>query len=471
VLVKALLYQSRLNVELARWDLAGSAIQKCQSLLRDLERTDCNTRHERAWLHVLLGHQSLPEANEAARHFEQALALQRVLGNEGQVAYCLVDFSGALQYLGKFDRARQCLEESLTLFRALGNQTGEGVSLSWLGYLSRCIGQRREAQRRYEEALALARAQGDRSRAADALMSLGSLANCHGDFGAEVGYLSESAALYRAVGSRVNRPGVLAQLGMAHWFCGEFDKAYEKIEQSLAIAEETGAPEPLLWATAWRAWLDAAAGRYNAAGSYARECISLYHSSGANYPVWLGTSQGVLGWVAVASKEYEKAIQTMRESIATFQKLDQWYIVPEQTAWSLAALGRAELGLGNRVEAQRHLTKGLELSVEIRAFIPLLHLMPVITLLLAEEDDASAKERTAKLQGLCISHPFLSRAQLFEDIAWREVRAATEGLPADVFAGSQERGRELDWWETAEALLDELRIGGRATTANPIGSV
>ena len=37
-----------------------------------------------------------------------------------------------------------------------------------------------------------------------------------------------------------------------------------------------------------------------------------------------------------------------------------------------------------------------------------------------------------------------------------EVREATASLPPDVVAAAQERGRELDWWETAEALLEEL---------------
>jgi hypothetical protein len=85
-----------------------------------------------------------------------------------------------------------------------------------------------------------------------------------------------------------------------------------------------------------------------------------------------------------------------------------------------------------------------------------MHLMPIIALLLAEEDDAAAKERAVELHTLSLSHPFLAEAQLFEDIAWRQVRAAIETLPPDVVAAAQERGRALDWWQTAEALLTEL---------------
>jgi hypothetical protein len=61
---------------------------------------------------------------------------------------------------------------------------------------------------------------------------------------------------------------------------------------------------------------------------------------------------------------------------------------------------------------------------------------------------------------MATSHPFVAKAQLFEDIAGRYVRASTADLPRDVVAAAQERGRALDWWETAEALLDELKRHG-----------
>ena len=92
--------------------------------------------------------------------------------------------------------------------------------------------------------------------------------------------------------------------------------------------------------------------------------------------------------------------------------------------------------------------------------------MPIISVVLAEDEDVGLKERAAELHGLCKSQPFLARAQLFEDIAWRQVREATAELPPDVIAAAQERGRALDWWETAEALLSELRgWAGRETLA------
>jgi hypothetical protein len=133
---------------------------------------------------------------------------------------------------------------------------------------------------------------------------------------------------------------------------------------------------------------------------------------------------------------------------------------PEYEAWSLAALAGAEYGLGNRSAAQGHLLEALEIVVEIRAFIPLLHLMPIIPLVLAGEEEPSRKTRAVELYALAASHPFVANARLFEDIAGRHVKAATVCLPPDVARAAEARGQALDWWETAAELLGELRDMG-----------
>ncbi len=164
----------------------------------------------------------------------------------------------------------------------------------------------------------------------------------------------------------------------------------------------------------------------------------------------------MLGWVALAEENYAWARQQLQSGETILPQVWSPFSSREYRAWSLAGLGRAAFGLGNRTQAQQHLVQGLDIAVEIRGFIPLLHLMPIVTLLLGNEDDFAAKERAVELHALSISHPFLAKARLFEDIAWRQVRAATASLPPDVVAAAQARGRALDWWETAEALLNEL---------------
>lgn len=125
----------------------------------------------------------------------------------------------------------------------------------------------------------------------------------------------------------------------------------------------------------------------------------------------------------------------------------------EYLALTLAALARAELGLGDWAEAQRYLVEGLEIVLEIGAFIPLLFLMPVAPLLLAGADEV---ERAVEVYATASSHPFVANSQLFEDIPGRRIKAAAARLPPGTVEAAQARGRALDWWETAAELLEEL---------------
>lgn len=162
-------------------------------------------------------------------------------------------------------------------------------------------------------------------------------------------------------------------------------------------------------------------------------------------------AHGVLGWAALAEGRYEAAREALRQNVALFQGLrDREYE-------ALAGLGRAALGLGERHKAQKHLLQALGTVVEIGAFIPLLHLLPIIAAALADADEPGLQGRAIELYALSTGQPLVAKAQFFEDIAGRYIRAATASLPPEVVAAAQERGRTLDWWETAEALLNELQ--------------
>jgi hypothetical protein len=85
-----------------------------------------------------------------------------------------------------------------------------------------------------------------------------------------------------------------------------------------------------------------------------------------------------------------------------------------------------------------------------------MHLMPVIPVVLAGEEDPNLKERALELHAMAKSLPFVANSQLFADVAGKPMAAVAETLPPDVAEAAQTRGRALDWWETAGELLKEL---------------
>ena len=120
-------------------------------------------------------------------------------------------------------------------------------------------------------------------------------------------------------------------------------------------------------------------------------------------------------------------------------------------------MGRALHALGRCNESKRELYQALGTCVEIRAFLPLMHLMPIIPVVLVDDENDGLKERGVELYAMAESLPFVANSRLFEDIAGKHVAAASAGLPPAVVEATQARGQALDWWETADALLSELR--------------
>jgi tetratricopeptide (TPR) repeat protein len=244
-----------------------------------------------------------------------------------------------------------------------------------------------------------------------------------------------------------------SNLAAAYWLSGEFGRAYETIGEALALSREPDTSLASAWALAYHAWLDAAAGKYAEARTHARSALASTRKGG----IWLfALLTGLLGWVALAEERYAEAKNQLQQSLAACKA----HADREYEAWSLAALAGAEYGLGNRAAAQGHLLEALEIVVEIRAFIPLLHLMPIIPVVLAGEDEPNRKTRAVELYALAASHPFVAKARLFEDIAGRHVKAAAACLPPDVARAAELRGQALDWWDTAGELLGELRDMG-----------
>jgi tetratricopeptide (TPR) repeat protein len=278
------------------------------------------------------------------------------------------------------------------------------------------------------------------------------LALFQGRFEEGVRLLQRSIAISREVGDRNGRAFDLAGLAAAYCLSGKFSRADAALEEAVAICQDLGQPVLLAHITTRRGQIEVHMGRYEDARTHAQMVLTLVRDVPVADIPHHPSAQRVLGWATLAQEAYAEAGQWLGESAVIFRsgRDMRWR---EWLAWSLAALGRAAHGLGNRSEAQRCLFEALEIAVDMGAFIPLLHLMPIIPVVLT---DAGEVERAVELYALAKTHPFVASSQLFEDIAGRFIEAAATTLASDVVAAARERGRALDWWDTAAELLDEL---------------
>lgn len=125
--------------------------------------------------------------------------------------------------------------------------------------------------------------------------------------------------------------------------------------------------------------------------------------------------------------------------------------------------------LDRLAEARQTLVQCLQTCLAIQAFLPLMQLIPIILVVLADGADERLQVRAVELYALAESLPFVRESQLFADLAGKPMAAVASALPADVVEAAQARGRALEWWPTAEALLTELMESGWGEEAEKRG--
>ena len=125
-----------------------------------------NRREERSVLAqaltgvVALSHR-LDRFEQARDAGEQALALQRELGDKSEIAWALNNLANPVAQLGDYERAQALYEECLAIQRESNNRQGQAFPLLNLGEVYYAIGKPHEALALYEESLSISREVGE----------------------------------------------------------------------------------------------------------------------------------------------------------------------------------------------------------------------------------------------------------------------------------------------------------------------
>jgi predicted ATPase/transcriptional regulator with XRE-family HTH domain len=149
----------------------------------------------------LLG--DLGDYDAARRHYEEALALRRSLGNADGVAGALNNLGLIAAWWGDYERATALHSESLHLRQELGDALGEAQSRSNLGDVMTASGDFARAEAFHQESLRLYEAARDAAGSAYAYYNLGELARLLGDEARAEERLQESARRFDDLGDRL----------------------------------------------------------------------------------------------------------------------------------------------------------------------------------------------------------------------------------------------------------------------------
>jgi tetratricopeptide (TPR) repeat protein len=219
-------------------------------------------------------------------------------------------------------------------------------------------------------------------------------------------------------------------------YLGQFSRAIELLEETISYVQIN--PKAFNFIYIFLAYAYLHAGKY----AFARTA-ALKGSVTTLRPWW------PLTWLDLLEGRYSKVLAEMRQILKSLK--DREFIT-----WLQVRIGLALHGLGRTIESKKELYQALQTCVEIRSYLPLMHLMPILPVVLAASKNDRIKERAVELYALAKTIPFVANSRLFEEVAEHKLKDYTAHLPKDVMRKAQRRGQALDLWETAAELLKEL---------------
>jgi len=249
------------------------------------------------------------------------------------------------------------------------------------------------------------------------------------------------------MGNRADAARGYQFLGVQLYWLGKFDESHSLLEESVALASELGLRRSLAEWSTLLGNVKLFLGRYEGARAQGETGLTLSREMG--YPCETATACRLLGLVSLAEEAYAEAHGRLERSATLLREIG----FQLDLALTLGLLAHAARGLGEVAGARGHLHEALRLVAETRQFMSSLFALPAAALLLV---DAGEVERAVELYALASRHGLVGNSQFFEDIAGRQIAAAAAGLPAEVVAAAQARGRAQDLEATVMELLEEL---------------
>lgn len=182
----------------------------------------------------------LGEWRKAINYYEQALQIEREMGNKCGEGYILANLGSTYTDLGEIRKAINYNEQALEIAREVEDIYGESVTLRNLGSAYDHLGKSRKAIEYYEQSLKIARQMSDKSTEGEALGNLGVSYNHLGETRTAIEYYKQALEIAKKIKYRQAEENNLTNLGVAYTYLDEYIEAIKYHEQAWKIAKEIG---------------------------------------------------------------------------------------------------------------------------------------------------------------------------------------------------------------------------------------
>ncbi|HXO18206.1 MAG TPA: tetratricopeptide repeat protein [Candidatus Dormibacteraeota bacterium] len=180
---------------------------------------------------------ALGNFDEAFASCEEAIALQRAIGDDAGLGASLSSLGIILQFRGEYDRAREVLSESLAIRKRLGDDAGVATSLSNLASIAFTKNDLATATALGNESVAIYRRLAHESGLAHALMKLALVAAAERNYERSEELFNECLRMQRAVGDTGSMYYSLSNLGAVAHRRGNYDVALARYHEALDLLD------------------------------------------------------------------------------------------------------------------------------------------------------------------------------------------------------------------------------------------
>ncbi|MEI1376561.1 tetratricopeptide repeat protein [Nostoc sp. UHCC 0926] len=215
------------------WSLLKDLCEQVLSRMDEEERCICLQ-----WIGVI--HRDLGNWDEAARCFQNALAIAQKQESESNIASCNGMLGDIERDRGKWDAAEALYRQSLELRIELGDRSGMANIWGVLGYIEQCRGNWDAAETLYQQCLTVRTELGDRSGMASIWGLLGDIERDRGKSDAAEALYRQSLELRTELGDRSGMANSWGLLGDIEQCRGNWDAAKTLYQQSLEVETQLG---------------------------------------------------------------------------------------------------------------------------------------------------------------------------------------------------------------------------------------
>ncbi len=182
----------------------------------------------------------LGQYTQAIEYSQQALAINREVGDHLWEGRTLNNIGLIYGNLGQYPKALEFYQQALAIYQKVGNRSEEGRTLGNIGTVYNYQRQYPKALEFYQQALAIAKEIGDKAMEGTALNSIGLVYGDLEEYPKALEFYQQALAIHREIGNKGSEGTTLNNIGTIYQYLSQYPKALEFYQQALAILTEIG---------------------------------------------------------------------------------------------------------------------------------------------------------------------------------------------------------------------------------------